>query len=234
MESSSHSADEKIPTPPDPPSAHAGNPPSDSGRFSGLCRDARNGSSQALGELLETSRNYLLLVANLALKGKIRGKVGPSDIVQETFIEAQRAFERFEGKSQEELQRWLYRILEHRIGNTFKRFLKANRRDITREVDWSGLFLTLAEHDLPGNDPKTPGTLLSLQEDAGQLELASAKLPPDHQQVIHLRVDERLSFEEIGSRMQRSTDAARKLFARAVLKLQALVNDDHDRQLDPE
>lgn len=221
--------DEIVPASPDLASPIAENLSPDSSGFSGLFRDARNGSSQALGELLESCRNYLLLVANLALKGKIRGKVGPSDLVQETFIEAHRAFERFEGNSQEELQRWLYRILEHRIGNTFKRFLKANRRDITREVDWSGLFLTLAE-----NDPKTPGTLLTLQEDAGQIELARAKLPSEQQQVIRLRVEEHLSFEEIGLRMHRSADAARKLFARSVIKLQALLNQHHDRRPGPE
>lgn len=232
MESSPRPADENVPASPNSASSREEHRSHESRGFSGLCDEARNGSSQALGELLESSRNYLLLIANLALKGKIRGKVGPSDLVQETFIEAQRSFERFEGKSDEELQRWLYRILEHRIGNTFKRFLKTNRRDITREVDWSGLFLTLAEHDLPGNDPKTPGSLLSLKEDAGQFEIARAHLPSDQRQVIQLRVDERLSFEQIGLQMHRSTDAARKLFARAVLKLQTLLNQHHDRQPD--
>jgi RNA polymerase sigma-70 factor (ECF subfamily) len=45
-------------------------------------------------------------------------------------------------------------------------------------------------------------------------------LPDDYRRVIELRYLEEQSFEEIGARMQRSADAARKLWARAVERLQ--------------
>ncbi len=58
---------------------------------------AQNGSREALGRLLDGCRQYLLLIANQELHTDLRGKVAPSDIVQETYLDAQRDFPTFEG-----------------------------------------------------------------------------------------------------------------------------------------
>ena len=60
-----------------------------------LIAAARGGSASALGQLLEGCRKYLLLVANESLDSDLRPKGGASDLVQETFVQAQRIFERF-------------------------------------------------------------------------------------------------------------------------------------------
>ena len=46
-------------------------------------------------------------------------------------------------------------------------------------------------------------------------------LSDEHRQVLRLRNWDGLSFAEIGGRLNRSEDAARKLWSRAVEKLQA-------------
>jgi RNA polymerase sigma-70 factor, ECF subfamily len=56
---------------------------------------ARAGSREALGQALEICRGYLLRVANQGLDAELRAKGGASDLVQETFLEAQRDFGRF-------------------------------------------------------------------------------------------------------------------------------------------
>src|SRR5262249_13094013 len=53
---------------------------------------ARGGSPEALGQLLELCRRYLLQVANAELETLLQAKAGASDLVQETFLEAQRVF----------------------------------------------------------------------------------------------------------------------------------------------
>ena len=57
--------------------------------------DARQGSLDALGRLLESCRNYLLLLANQQLREDLQAKAGGSDLVQDTFLEAQRDFRAF-------------------------------------------------------------------------------------------------------------------------------------------
>ena len=50
---------------------------------------ARTGSSEALGQALQACRGYLLLLAERELDPDLRAKGGASDVVQETFLEAQ-------------------------------------------------------------------------------------------------------------------------------------------------
>ena len=75
---------------------------------------ARRGSPQALGQVLELCRRYLLHIANSELDSHLQAKLGASDVVQETFLEAQRIFDRFEGNSPDELRAWL--LSTHGVG----------------------------------------------------------------------------------------------------------------------
>ena len=72
-----------------------------------LIAQARAGSAEALGQLLVTYQRYLLLVAERELDPDLRAKGSASDLVQETFLEAQRDFARFQGSSRDELRAWL-------------------------------------------------------------------------------------------------------------------------------
>jgi RNA polymerase sigma-70 factor (ECF subfamily) len=65
--------------------------------------EARAGSPEALGRALEGCRLYLLALAERELDAGLRAKGGASDLVQETFLEAQRDFARFRGDSEAEL-----------------------------------------------------------------------------------------------------------------------------------
>src|SRR5262249_7844950 len=85
-------------------------PLSASNVFGHRLAEARAGLTEALGELLQECRNYLLLLANQKCDPDLSAKVSPSDLVQETFLEAQRDFGQFHGASEEELRAWLGRI----------------------------------------------------------------------------------------------------------------------------
>lgn len=55
-----------------------------------LLAQARAGNQEQLGRLLEILRPYLLATAARNLSNQLRAKVSPSDLVQETLIEAGR------------------------------------------------------------------------------------------------------------------------------------------------
>src|SRR5262249_27878700 len=77
----------------------------------------RQGTGKALGALLMDCQRYLLLVANHNLDPNLRANVNPSDLVQNTFLEAKRDFGQFEGEREDELLAWLACILRHKIAN---------------------------------------------------------------------------------------------------------------------
>jgi RNA polymerase sigma-70 factor (ECF subfamily) len=68
--------------------------------------NARAGSALALGQLLEGCRQYLLVAAARGLDAALASKGGPSNVVQRTFLEAQRDFHQFVGDSEAELIAW--------------------------------------------------------------------------------------------------------------------------------
>src|SRR5438874_1463377 len=94
---------------------------------------ARAGSSEALGNVLETCRAYLLLIARQELDTELQAKGGASDLVQETFLEAQRDFRQFAGQTEEELLAWLRRLLLNNVANFRRRYRETAKRDVNAE-----------------------------------------------------------------------------------------------------
>src|SRR5687768_2895476 len=56
---------------------------------------------------LENYRDYLRLLAGVQLSPALRGKVDPSDIVQETMVEALKGFGALRGREGAEIAGWL-------------------------------------------------------------------------------------------------------------------------------
>jgi RNA polymerase sigma-70 factor, ECF subfamily len=181
---------------------------------------ARAGSGEALGQVLETFRAYLLLVADREIDPELRVKGGASDLVQETFLEAQRDFGRFHGSSAEELRAWLRRLLVNNVANFTRNYRQRAKRDVGREVS---LEAGDSSHERGAglvSDILSPSGQAEVHEQAEALARALERLPPDYRQVLAMRHEEQLTFEEIGTRMERTANAARMLWLRAVERLQ--------------
>jgi RNA polymerase sigma-70 factor, ECF subfamily len=173
---------------------------------------ARDGSRDALGRTFETCRCYLLSVAHHQLNKDLQAKGGASDLVQETFLEAQCAFDRFQGNSEVELRAWLRQLLHHRAAKFRRRYRTTQKRRLARETS-----LATASQPVRADDERTsPSAQLIAHEQAQRLLLALERLTDDYRRVITLRYVEQCSFEEIGQRMQRTPNAARLLWVRAI------------------
>jgi RNA polymerase sigma-70 factor (ECF subfamily) len=192
------------------------------GPLAGWLADARGGSDEALGRALESCRQYLLLVANRQLGPELRAKLGPSDVVQDTFLEAKRDFHRFHGDTAEALRAWLNRILLNNLANAARSYRRTEKRELDREVPFAEVPTGLRCAGLAAPGP-TPSKQAVAREENAELERVLARLPGPYREVIELRHQDQLSFEEIGRRLGRSAEAARKLWARAVEQLQAIL-----------
>jgi RNA polymerase sigma-70 factor (ECF subfamily) len=184
-------------------------------QFTGWLRAARAGHGSALGQLLESFRQYLALVAQRALGKDLRGKLSGSDLVQQTFLDAQNAWPQFAGTTPAELLAWLERILLHNVADTGRRYRQRGKRRLSLEVP----FADAAAGAAALVDPSTPSANAVAREEAERLGRALQRLSPLNQRVILLRNYEKRSFEDIGNHLGRSTAAAKKLWARAVVKL---------------
>jgi RNA polymerase sigma-70 factor (ECF subfamily) len=181
-----------------------------------LLAAARAGSREALGKLFEACRHYLLLVAGRQIDPDLHAKGSASDLVQETFLEAQQDFRRFQGTSEGELLAWLKQMLLNNVGNFTRRYRDTGKRAVGREVSLVGDDSSRPSGPGVAAPERTPSSKAIEREQAEALQQALARLPDDYRQVIVYRYLEGRSFAEIGVLMQRSPDAARKLWSRAM------------------
>jgi RNA polymerase sigma-70 factor (ECF subfamily) len=183
-----------------------------------LVQQAQSGSTAAIGSLLEAARSYLLLQAEQELPPALRAKVGPSDIVQETAIDAHRDFLRFRGTTQEELYAWLRTILQNNVMDAVRRFEMAQKRAVKREASLSVIVDRRGISVLPVGST-TPDHSAIRREDAALLAGGLTRMPDDYQTVLRLRYWDGLTFPQIATRIGRSEEAARKLWYRALARL---------------
>ncbi len=170
---------------------------------------ARGGSREALGRAMQACRRYLLAVANDELHADLRAKGGASDLVQDTFVDAQRSFDRFQGNSEGELRAWLRQLLHSRACKFGRHYRGTQKRRLIREADYP-------LDGAPAVNRPTPSVEMIAVEQAEHLRAVLARLSDDHRRVITLRYAEGCSFEEVGRRMERTANAARLLWLRAI------------------
>jgi RNA polymerase sigma-70 factor, ECF subfamily len=180
---------------------------------------ARAGSNEALGRLLEAHRTYLLLVAGRELDSELRAKGGASDLVQETFMEAQRDLWRFQGSTEQEFRAWLRQLLRHNLSNFARRYRDTVKRRLVREVSLNGDDSRVPLANLIADGPRPQERALS-DERAFLVRNAVDRLPEEYRQVLLLRCRDGCSFDEIGGLMRRTANAAQKLWVRALERLQ--------------
>jgi RNA polymerase sigma-70 factor, ECF subfamily len=184
-------------------------------RFEATIDAAHKGSKSSLGRLLQSCRNYLLLVANRELGTGIHAKIGASDIVQETFLQAQQIFDRFDGRDQQELLAWMTQILRFKMAQATDRFLGTEMRDVSRELPIEqGLFGQ--PHPVDVSFQRAIERFDSLE----RLRLAMDRLPADYRTAIELRSLQQKPFAELGEVLNRSVEAARQIWRRAVERLE--------------
>jgi RNA polymerase sigma-70 factor (ECF subfamily) len=190
-----------------------------------LLHSARGGDAAVRGQLLELYRRYLTLLARLQIGQRLQGKVDASDLVQETYLDAHRHFDRFAGSSEAQLIRWLRQILAAKLADLLRRYLGTQGRDVRLECE--------IERALDASSALLDGGLLAPQaspsqqavqrEQAVLLADALGELPDDYREVIVLRHLEGLTFPQVAERMSRSLDSVEKLWMRALVRLRQLL-----------
>jgi RNA polymerase sigma-70 factor (ECF subfamily) len=181
---------------------------------------ARAGSREALGQVLEACRAYLLRIANEGVPADVQAKGGASDLVQETFLEAHRDFARFQGNTEAELLAWLRCLLLNNVSNFARGYRATGKRQVGREVPLAGGDSSTAGGAGFVANTSSPSMEAMAREKAEAVARALERLPEDYRRVITLRNQERREFDEIGRLMERSADAARRLWSRAIERLQ--------------
>ena len=185
-----------------------------------LLVEARAGDQAALGRLFEFYRNYLRLLARSLIHRPLQVRMDASDVVQETFLKAHREFRQFVGSGERELVAWLRQILVRTLSNQVKHHL-AQGRDQRRQESLDVLLdrSSVAIQEQLADSVASPSAHAAGREQAVLLADALSRLPADYREVFILRNLEQVPVDEIAARMDRSPNAVRKLWRRAMVAL---------------
>ena len=180
----------------------------------------RDGGSNQRGDELERHREYLHVLARLQLGRTLRGKVDPSDLVQQTLLRAHQSLEQFRGTSPTELTAWLRRILATTLANVVRDHGRGRRdvameRSLERSIEESSARLDawLAA------EQSSPSRRAERNEQAILLVKALAELPESQREALLLKHCQGWSLAEIGRHLDRTPTAVASLLQRGLRQL---------------
>lgn len=166
---------------------------------------------------LERYRPYLELLARMQFDRRLQAKLDPSDIVQQTMLQAYRALPDHRGDNSAQMAAWLRQILARNLTHTV-RDLQRDKRDVRRErslqqnLDQSSARL---EAWLEG-EQSSPSRIAERNEQLLQLAEAVAALPADQREAIELHYWHGWKLSEIAERLDRSVSAVGGLLHRGL------------------
>jgi RNA polymerase sigma-70 factor (ECF subfamily) len=174
--------------------------------------------------LPERFRSYLRMLAELELGHDGWAKIDPSDIVQQTLLEAHRDRDQFRGRSEAEMAAWLRRLLACNLADAV-RLLRRAKRDAARdrsleaaiEASSARLEAWLAA------DQSSPSERAERNEAILRLVDALARLPEANRQALVMRHCHGLSLAEISNRLGRTPAAVAGLLKRGLAELRTLL-----------
>ena len=175
---------------------------------------------------LDHFRGYLLLLARIHLNRKIQAKFDPSDIVQQTMLEAHEAIESFRGDNTAAQAAWLRQILARNLANAV-RDLTRDKRDVNRERSIHA-DLDASSSRLEGwlaADQSSPSEHAQRNERVLLLAEALTRLPEQQREAVILRHFHGSSLADIASELQTTTAAVTGLLHRGLKNLRTILAD---------
>jgi len=182
-----------------------------------LLEKARTGDSGALARVFEQNRRRLLVLVHFKLGPRERQLAEAEDVVQEVYLRAFRALDRFQYQSPGSLIRWLSSIADHVIIDRSR--YRTRERRAGEEVPFR------SESNPAGPEPadtRTPSRLLAQEQAVTRLLDRLNTLPEDYRRAILMAKIEGLSTAEMAEQLGKSREAVALLVFRAVKRFRAI------------
>lgn len=195
----------------------------DSAETSGLLDRVEGGDRRALEVLLHQQREPLRAFVEFHLDSRLRTRFDPSDVVQDTQMEATRRMDDFLRRRPMPFCLWLRKQAYERLLRLRRDHLERAKRTVLRESAHEACSsLLLARPLLRG--AASPSEELVARERAETVARAVGELSEVDRAVLRMRHGEDLPYDEIAGRMGLEPAAARKRYGRAMIRLQRLLS----------
>jgi RNA polymerase sigma-70 factor, ECF subfamily len=202
-----------------------------------LLRLAAAGDGESWRALVGRSRDRLRRVVAFRLDPRLRGRVDPSDVLQEAYLEAWRDLGSYLDRPEIPFFLWLRAIAGNKLCELHRHHLGAQRRDPRREVSMHGG--AASETTTTALAAQLLGNLTRASEEAVRLELKLRlhevidTMDPLDREVLALRYFEQLSPAETARVLGIKEKAAGLRYLRAVRRLKEILHSLGGDWLEP-
>ena len=177
---------------------------------------ARGGDASDLR--LEAFRNYLELLARARMDPRLRGKLDPADLVQQTLARAVAAQDRFRGDDARRAA-WLRTILARVMIDAVRKFGRPGGGERERSLEAALEHSSARLEAFLAADLTSPSGRAERNERLLRLADALARLPEEQRRAVELRHLQGLPLVEIAAQMGRSVDSVVGLIHRGLRAL---------------
>ncbi len=176
---------------------------------------------------LDQYREYLLLLARVELDPRLCEKLDPSDVVQQTLMDAHQKRNHFRGTTEAEKAAWLRQILANNLVDALRAFGRA-KRDVARERSLEAAIEQSSQRlgKWLAAEQSTPSQQMEKHEQAVRLADTLAELPESQREALVLQNWNGWSLAEIAEHMERSPAAVAGLLKRGLKRLRELLADE--------
>lgn len=193
----------------------------DSSETDRLLARVEQGDRECLGRLLALHREYVKRVVELRMGDDLRGRVDPSDVVQETQLVVMRRIDDFLQRRPVAFRVWLRRKALEQIVDTRRHHL-ADKRSVRRQFHLSDASsLALAQQLMVSR----PSQIARRKETAELLRAAIERMGETDREILLLRHIEELTNSEAAEALEIDPGTARKRHGRAIRRLGELLAD---------
>jgi RNA polymerase sigma-70 factor (ECF subfamily) len=196
----------------------------DSAQTCGLLERIAQGDSAAMESLLLRHRPALHAFVEVHLDPRLRARVDPSDVVQETQLEVVQRMDDFLERRPMPFHLWVRRQAYERMLRLRRDHWERGKRSLRREVAWPDRSSMLLARPLLQGAP-SPSARMEEQELAEQVSQAVAQLSDTDREILLLRHAEELPYQEIACLLDIEPAAARRRYGRAMIRLQSILSE---------
>ncbi len=163
---------------------------------------------------------YLRMLAHAQMRRALRAKLGASDVVQQTMMQAIQAIDQFRGSGEAEFRGWLRQILARHICHLDRDFHR-DKRDVRREQSMQQELAksSMRLEALLAGDGPTPSQNAVLGENLLRISAAIEALPAAQSDAIRLHYLEGKKLSEVADELGKSTGAVAGLLHRGMKTL---------------
>ena len=190
-----------------------------------LLARVRAGDQPALADLFARHRDKLRRMVQLRLDHRLAGRVSPSDVLQEAYIDALKRIDHYFEKPDQPFFGWLRLVVGQRLADVHREHL-AQKRDVGHEVP--------IHRGGPGADSAclaacllgggtSPSHAAARTESFARLEAALDRMDPLDREVLALRHFEELSNTDTAEILGIQPAAASKRYVRALARLKQIL-----------